>query len=260
MRREATLPSHGGAGLLDAAAAVTDNLRKITTRRSVTLEARHVEAPRETLDRLRLEVAELQASRKRLVLAADADRRMMERGLHDGPQQHLVALAANLELARRLADADSGAAKALLEEMGRDVHRALEETGRFAARIYPPLLEAGGLAVALRTAAASVGIPTRIEVEAGPECPPEVAGTVYFCCLEVLERAGEGARATVMVRDDEEALVFDVVADDAGPAATASGAILSRLRDRVEALGGQLTVQSEPGDRICVSGSVPLSR
>jgi signal transduction histidine kinase len=241
---------------------VTDNLRKITTRRSVTLEARHVEAPRETLDRLRLEVAELQASRKRLALAADADRRTIERDLHDGPQQHLVALAANLELTRRLADTDSDAAKRLLEEMGRDVHRALDKMGRLAHRIYPPLLEAGGLAVALRTAAATVGIPTRIEVEAGPECPPEVAGTVYFCCLEVLERADEGARARVMVmvRDDEEALVFEVVADDAGPAATASSEILSRLRDRVEALGGQLTVRSEPGDRIGVSGSVPLSR
>jgi signal transduction histidine kinase len=225
---------------------VTHNLRRITTRRSITLEARHVEEPRETLDRLHLEVAELRASRERLVLAADADRRTIERDLHDGPQQHLVALAANLELARRLAEADPAAAKALLEEMGRNVHQALEDTGRLAQRIYPPLLEAGGLAIALRTAAASVGVPTRIEVPAGLDCPPEVAGTVYFCCLEVLEEEG--------------ALAFEVVADDAGPAAAASAAVLSRSCDRVEALGGELTVRSEPGDGIRVSASLPLSR
>jgi signal transduction histidine kinase len=201
----------------------------------------------------------LRASRERLVLAADADRRTIERDLHDGPQQHLVALAANLELARSLADADSAAAKALLEEMGRDVHQALDETARLVHRIYPPLLEAGGLAAALRTAAASVGVPTRIDVAAGVNYPHEVAGTVYFSCLEVLERAGGGARATVTVRDEEGALVFEVFAGGTG-AATASGAILSRLHDRVEALGGQLMVQSEPGDGIRVSGSLPLSR
>jgi signal transduction histidine kinase len=159
-----------------------------------------------------------------------------------------------------LAEADPAAAKALLEEMGRDVHQALDDTGRLAHRIYPPLLEAGGLAVALRTAAVIVGIPTRIDVPAGPEYPPEVAGTLYFCCFEVLERAGQEARATVTVRDEEETLTFEVVADDAGPAAAASAAVLSRLRDRFEALGGELTVRSEPGDSIRVSGSLPLSR
>jgi signal transduction histidine kinase len=224
------------------------------------LEVPHVETPQESLDRLRLEIAELRASRERLVVTADADRRTIERDLHDGPQQHLVALAANLELARRLADADPAAAKALLEEMGRNVHQALEDTGLLAQRIYPPLLEAGGLAIALRTAAASVGVPTRIEVPAGLDCPPEVAGTVYFCCLEVLERADQGARAMATVREEQGALAFEVVADDAGPAAAASAGVLSRLCDRVEALGGELTVRSEPGDGIRVSGSLPLSR
>jgi signal transduction histidine kinase len=239
---------------------MTQNLPKFTTRRSITLAAWNVEALRETLDALRLELAELRASRERLVLTADADRRAIERDLHDGPQQHLVALAANLELARWLTDADPAAARALLEEMGGNVHQALDETGRLAHRIYPPLLEAGGLAVALRTAAASVGVPTRIEVPAGADYPPEVAGTVYFCCLEVFERAGRGAGVTVTMQNGEGALLFEVVADDAGPAAAVSGAILSRLRDRIEALGGQLTVRSGPGDGIRVSGSLPVSR
>jgi signal transduction histidine kinase len=83
---------------------------------------------------------------------------------------------------------------------------------------------------------------------------------VYFCCFEVLERAGDGARATVTVREEEGALVFDVVEDGAGSATTASGAVLGRLRDRVEALGGQLTIRTEPGRDIRVSGSIPLSR
>jgi signal transduction histidine kinase len=185
---------------------------------------------------------------------------MIERDLHDGPQQHLVALAANLQLARRLADADSAAARALLEEMSRDVRQALDETGQLAHRIYPPLLETGGLAVALRTAAASIGVPTRIDVPASVDYPPEVAGTVYFCCLEVLEHAGQGARATVTMRDEEEALAFEVIANDADPAAAASDAILSRLRDRIEALGGQLTVRSEPRNGIRLSGSLPFPR
>jgi signal transduction histidine kinase len=144
--------------------------------------------------------------------------------------------------------------------MGRDVHRALDETGRLAHRIYPPLLEAGGLAVALRIAAASIGVQTRIEVPAGVGYPPEVAGTVYFCCLEVLEWAGNGARTTITVRDEEGALAFEVVAGDAGPAVTAPGAIFTRFRDRVEGLGGRLTVRSEPGDGIGVSGSLPVVR
>jgi signal transduction histidine kinase len=204
----------------------------------------------------------LRASRERLALAADADRRGIERDLHDGPQQHLVALAVNLQLARRLADADPAAAKALLDEMGHDVQQALDETGKLAHRIYPPLLEAGGLAAALRAAAASAGIRTRIEVTAGAGYPPEVAGVAYFCCLEVLERIGDGAHATVTVRDEEGALAFEVVEDDAGSevAAPRSEAGLERLRDRVEALGGRLTIRSEPGHGIRVSGSLPLSR
>ena len=194
------------------------------------------------------------------MLAADADRRRIERDLHDGPQQLLVALAANLQLARLLADNDPAAATALLDEMRRDVQEALEQTEKLAHRIYPPLLEAGGLTVALRAAAVRVGVPTRIEVAADAGYPPEVAGAVYFCCLEVLERAGDGARATVAVRDEEGALAFEVVEDGAGSAATVADRPLGRLRDRVEALGGQLTVQSEPGRGTRVSGSLPLSR
>jgi signal transduction histidine kinase len=205
------------------------------------------------LDRVRVEIAGLRASRKRLALADDAARRRIERDLHDGVQQHLVALAANLQLAAGLLDADPTAAKTLLEEMGRDVQLALDETGKLAHHIYPPLLEAGGLAAALRSAAVSANAPTRIDVEAGAAYPPEVAGAVYLCCLEVFERAA-GAKAAVTVRDEGGALVFEVVADCAY-----SNAELLRLRDRVEALGGRLTIRSESGRRTRVAGSLPLS-
>ena len=218
------------------------------------MEARHVEALRETLDRLRHEVAELRASRRRLVLAADADRRTIERELHERVQQYLVALAVNLQLAEQSVDADPAATKALLAEMGRDVQRALDESAQLAQRIYPPLIAAGGLAAALRSAAGAAGVRASLEVTAGASFPPEVAGTVYWCCLEALQHAGAGARATVTVRAEQEAVVFEVVEDG-----SRSGAGLERLRDRVEALDGRLTIRSEPGRGTRVSGSVPLS-
>jgi signal transduction histidine kinase len=216
------------------------------------VELPSAETPQESLDRLRLEVARLRASRERLVLAADADRRELERTLHDGVQQHLIALAVNLQLAGRLADGDLMAAKALLEEMEGDAQRALDEAAQLAQRIYPALLEAGNLAAALRSAAASAGISASVHVTAGARCSPEVAASVYLCCLAALAPAAVGTRATVTVREDERELAFEVVADGCGSAAG-----LERLRDRVEALGGRLTDGSEPGR---VAGSLPLSR
>lgn len=210
---------------------------------------------RESLDRLRLEVAELRASRERLVLTADADRHSIERDLHEGVQQHLVALAVNLQLAGALADTDPSAAKALLDEMRRDVQQALDETAQLAQRIYPPLLEAGGLAAALRSAAVTAGVPASVEVTANASYPPEVARTVYLCCLEALEHAGAEARATITVREEEGAIAFEIVEDGA-----ASDSGLDRLGDRVEALGGRLTIRSEPGRGTRVAGSLPLSR
>jgi signal transduction histidine kinase len=231
---------------------MTDNFRK-RPGRSIVVEVQGFQALQDSLDRLRLEVAELQASRARIVLAADADRRSIERDLHDGLQQRLTALAVSLQLARQRLATDPRVAEALLDELGRDIQQALDATGELARRIYPPLLEAGGLAAAVRAAAASAGVRTRVDVAAVTGCPPEVAGAAYFCCLEVLERAGEGARATVTVREEDGALVFEIVAD-------VSGDGLGTLRDQVEALGGQLTITSEPARSTRVSGSLPLSR
>jgi signal transduction histidine kinase len=219
-----------------------------------------VETPQETLDRLRSDVAQLRASRRRFAISDDAERRRIERQLHDGPQQALVALAVNLQLARDLLDSDPAAAKELLEEMGGDVQGALDEAARLAHRIYPPLLEAGGLGAALRAAAVNAGVRTKITVSGLDGCSPELAGAVYFCCHGVLERAGAGAHATIEVRVADDMLAFDVVQDELGAAESSSDQASERLCDRVEALGGRLSVRSEPGHGVRVSGSLPVSR
>lgn len=221
---------------------------------------RNAETPQESLDRLSVEVEELRASRERLVRAADDERRRIERELHDGPQQHLVGLAVNLELARGLADSDPAAVKERLDEMGRDVRRALDEAARLAHRIYPPLLETGGLGTALRTAAAAAGVPIRLEVAVGGGWPLEVAGAVYFCCLHAFESLADvGASLTVTVREEAGALAFAVAHDEAR-SGVASTAKLEVMRDRVEALGGGLEVGSDPEHGTWISGSLPLSR
>src|SRR6476646_11294130 len=129
------------------------------------------------LDRLRVEIEALRASRKRLVVAADADRRSIERDLHDGVHQLFVALAVNLQLLGQAVDSDPAAAGRVLQDMGRDVQRGLDETVRLAQRIYPPMLEAGGLGALLRSAAVDAGVPASVEVAAGPDHPAEVEMT-----------------------------------------------------------------------------------
>ena len=139
--------------------------------------------------------------------------------------------------------------------MGRDVQQALDETAQLAQRIYPSLLDTGGLAAALRSAAATVAVRASVDVSAGARYPGDVAATVYLCCLEALEHVGAGARATITVREEEGALAFEVAGDGAS---SLSG--LVRLRDRVEALGGRLVTRSQPESGCRVSGSLPLSR
>jgi signal transduction histidine kinase len=207
------------------------------------------------LDRLRAEIEGLRASRKRLVLAADADRRTIERDLHDGVHQHLVALAVNLQLAGQAADFDPVAAKTLLEEMGRDVQEALDETALLAQRIYPATLEASGLATLLRSAAVHAGVPASVDVAVGSNYAPEVGMTVYLCWLDTLARGSGKTRVTIRVREGEDALDFEIVGN-----AARSDDDLVRVRDRVEALGGRLTITSGPDGAIRASGSLPRSR
>ncbi len=221
-------------------------------RGSVALGDRQADDMR-ALDGLRAESDDLRASRKRLALAADAERRGLERSLHDGVQQQLVGLAANLELASGSVDADPAAAKELLAEMARDIEDAMDQTRELADRIYPPQLEVGGLVVALRSAAADANVPARIEITRDQTYPPEVAGALYFCCRDLLESVSAGSTVAITAQSDGGALAFDIVVD---------GDLLadrSLLGDRVEALGGRCAIESEPGHRTRVIGSLPLS-
>ena len=204
-----------------------------------------------TIHGSRREIAELRASRMRFALANDAERRELERALHDGVQQLLVGLAANLEIAAGSIDADPGAAKQLLAETRRDAQQALEQARRLAHKIYPPLLEAGGLGVALRSAAADAHVPVRIDIAPGAAYPPEIAGAVYFCCLAFLESVEAGTPVAIRVSEEAETLTFGIVAE--------GGMDAERLpiRDRVEALGGRLTIEGSD-DQTRAVGSLPF--
>ena len=206
------------------------------------------------LEHLRVQVEELRAALKRLVVASDADRRKVERELHDGVQQHLIALAVNLQLAGQASNSDAAAAKTLLEEMGLDVQHALDETSLLAQRIYPAALEAGGLGTLLRSAAVSAGLPASVDVAAPSNHPPEVVMTLYLCWLNMLACGSVETRPRIRVRESEDALAFELVGN-----AACSEADLDSLRDRVEALGGRLAVTSGSGGGTRFSGSLPLS-
>jgi signal transduction histidine kinase len=218
------------------------------------VDARNVDAVQE-LSRLRMEVDELRAARRRLVLAADDDRRAIERALHDGVHQRLVAVAVGLQLVRRATASDPNAVTPLLEEVGADLEQALEETTLLAQRTFPVSLELDGLAALLRAAAVSAGISASVEVQVGSSCPPEVVMTIYRCWLNALACADGETPPTIRVRDDGTASTFDLVG-----AANFSDAELERVRDRVEALGGQVTTEPAPADGIRVSGRLPLTR
>lgn len=206
------------------------------------------------VEELRVEVERLRAALKRLVVASDADRRDVERELHDGVQQHLIALAVDLQLAGQAMSSDPARAKTLLDEMGRDLQDALEEASLLAQRIYPATIEADGLGTLLRSVAASAGVPASVDVAAASSHPPEVVLTLYLCWLKMLARGRDGTGARITVRESEDLLAFEV----AGIAC--SEADLDDLRDRVEALSGMLAVTSESGEVTRVGGSLPLSR
>jgi len=198
----------------------------------------------------------LRASRRRLVLAAAADRGRIERELHDGPQQRLVAIAVELQQARRLVDVDPAAASALIDEIAGEARAALDALRVLAHRIHPPLLEAGGLRAALRTAAAVLGVPTRVQVAEGMTLPSELAGAVYFSCADALEHVAERAKVAITVRQEEGMVAFEILAEGSGSAQIEAD--LTAMRDRLEALGGRLTIESKPG-HTGITGSLPIS-
>jgi signal transduction histidine kinase len=212
-----------------------------------------------------LQLVEVRESRARIVSAADASRRQIERDLHDGAQQHLVALAVRLGLARKLAASDPAAVDSLLEQLRGDVQETLTQVRELAHGIYPPLLRDHGLGEALRNAASRATLPTTAHVGTERRFGADVEAAVYFCCLEAMQNAakhaGEAAEVTVRVDVEGDVLVFEVRDDGDGfdPSVTGDSHGFVNMRDRVGAFSGTLSVTSSPGAGTVVRGYLPLS-
>ena len=207
-------------------------------------------------------IEELRASRQRIVSAQDEERRRIERNIHDGAQQQLVALNVKLGLARMLANKDVDKTEELIDQLQHETVDALENLRDLARGIYPPLLADQGLVAALEAQARKATVPASVQADGVGRYDQEVEAAVYFCVLEALQNTAKYAgasRAEIRLRADNGELTFDVEDDGTGfdPETTKAGSGLTNMADRIEALGGLLTVRSRPGEGTVVSGRVP---
>ena len=212
---------------------------------------------------LRATIEELLASRRRLVEAQDAERRRIERNLHDGAQQQLIALAIQLGLLAESAD-DPDLIRQAIPDLKAQLSTALDDLRALARGIYPPLLAEQGLVMALRTQAARSPVPVVLEADQVGRYPQDAESTVYFCTLEALQNVAKHARAsaaTVRLSGSAGTLEFSVSDDGAGfpAAATRHGSGLQGMSDRLAAHGGTLTVTSQPGHGTTITGRLPTS-
>jgi signal transduction histidine kinase len=205
---------------------------------------------------------EVQASRARIQATADRERRRIERDLHDGAQQRLVALRIKLELAEEEMQRDPREGLKKLHALGAEVDGTLEEIRALAHGVYPSLLGERGLAEALQAAALTTPIAARVEPDGVGRYPQAVESAVYFSCLEAMQNASKharGARQIIISLKQDDALRFQVRDDGAGfdSALSTPGAGLTNMRDRLVAVGGELSVRSS-GAGTVVTGRVPL--
>ena len=215
---------------------------------------------------LRSSLRELKASRSRIMSAADEERRRIERDLHDGAQQRLLALAIQLEMAGELVASDPGKGAERIHELVADVNEAMADIRSLASGLYPSLLLERGLVEALSAAAAACSVPTTLTAESLSRYAPEIEGAVYFCCREALQNAAkhaQGARSVLVKlwEADAEAVHFEVRDDGAGlpHGHSSKGRGITNMRDRIGAMGGTLAIESHPGAGTCVMGAVPLA-
>jgi signal transduction histidine kinase len=188
------------------------------------------------------ETDRVRASRARLVARADDERREIERALHDGIQQDLVALAVKLQLARLEVGSGAGAAQ-LFDELDREVQEALDGVRALSETVYPASLETRGLREALLSASAAAGVSVRIDADGLKRYPPHLERAVYFCCREALtEAATDGAVPTLRIWEERDALCFEIAP---------STGMLTELEDRIDTLRGRVTtVGTAVGARI----------
>jgi signal transduction histidine kinase len=208
----------------------------------------------EGLNRLERDLLDLRASRRRLVAAADADRQLIERDLHDGLQQQLVALAVELRRVAQLMDDDPPAARTLLEHLAGDVRAASDEASDLAQRVYPPLLDGPGLGVSLRAAAAQAGVTLSLEMAGGDGGLGAAGAPVYWACAEALASAPPGSHAGIVLAGANGGMGFEIeIAGRLTPAR------IDRLRDRIEALDGRVGIEPRPDGGSRIQGWLPTS-
>jgi signal transduction histidine kinase len=216
-----------------------------------------------TLDELRKQADELRRSRARIVASGDAERRRVERNLHDGAQQRLVAMAVTLRLARDIITDDPPATAEMLDQLAEDVKGTIQELRELAHGIYPPLLADSGLGEALRAAGNRSPLPVAVAADGIRRYTPEIEAAVYFCCMEALQNAGKHApeaRVEVRIWEESGGLLFSVSDDGPGfdPVLARAGHGFVNMADRLGAIGGTVRWESHPGQGAQVLGSIPL--
>ncbi len=214
-------------------------------------------------EELRARIEDLQATQKRLVSAQDAERRRLERNIHDGAQQQLVALSVKLRLAGGLLDRDTEKAREMLTQLQSDTGDALEDLRDLARGIYPPLLADQGLASALTAQARKASLPVEVRADGVGRYPQEVEAAAYFSCLEALQNVAKYAHAShavVTLSDGVGRLMFEVADDGAGfdPSHVGYGTGLQGIADRLGALAGTLSVSSSEHTGTTVAGVIPV--
>jgi signal transduction histidine kinase len=207
---------------------------------------------------------DLRASRKRIVTAQDRARKL-ERNIHDGAQQQLVALTVRLRLAQGLVATDPRRAGELLGELQAETQAALDDLRDLARGIYPPLLADKGLRDAIAAQARKTPMSVHVDADGIGRYLQDVEAAVYFCTLEALQNVTKYARATsveIRLSEHDGVVTFDVRDDGSGfdPASASAGAGLANMRDRLEALGGSLEVRSAIGAGTSVRGTIPVTR
>ncbi|HTK23182.1 MAG TPA: histidine kinase [Gaiella sp.] len=231
-------------------------VRSVCAAAALTLENERLQAA------LRARLAELQASRARLVEATETERRRIERDLHDGTQQRLVSLAMSLGLAEsKLAD-DPSAAAPLVREARETLALALAELRELSQGIYPSLLTERGLGAALDDLCRRAALPATLDASLPVRLPQQVEAAAYFVTSEALANAAKHSHATevrIRARLERGVLLVEIADDGIGGAGTGSGTGLRGLADRVEALGGRLTLSSPPGRGTTIRAEIPCA-